>query len=114
MLFRSELITNALKHGRRDDGSCDVHIDVARDGDQLVVSVRDEGRGMPSTALSSATLGMQLVRSLARQLRGKVTTDNAPGARVTLRVPLSANTSPSSSLPSGSSPTTAPTLAGVP
>jgi PAS domain S-box-containing protein len=87
-LILNELITNALKHGRRDDGSCDVHVDVARDEGHLVVSVRDEGKGMPPTALSSATLGMQLVRSLARQLRGKVVVDNAPGARVALRVPL--------------------------
>ena len=87
-LVLNELITNALKHGRSKDGSCTLHISVVREGAMLVVGVRDEGPGVPSTALTSATLGMQLVRSLARQLRGKVAIDNDDGARVTLRVPL--------------------------
>ena len=87
-LVLNELITNALKHGRSSDGSCVISIDVARDADALVVAVGDAGPWMPDGMLSSATLGMQLVRSLARQLRGKVVVDNERGARVTLRVPL--------------------------
>jgi PAS domain S-box-containing protein len=98
-LALNELVTNALKHGRSADGSCVLHIDVARVDDMLCVGVRDEGPGMPADAMARATLGMQLIRSLTRQLRGEVVVDNAHGARVTLRVPLPPSTSSSASTP---------------
>jgi two-component sensor histidine kinase len=88
----NELVTNALKHGRGPDGSCHLVIGVDRDGDAVLVSVRDHGPGMPPDAMTSASLGMQLVRSLSRQLRGRVDFDHDGGTRARLRVPLPPST----------------------
>jgi PAS domain S-box-containing protein len=89
-LILNELLTNALKHGRSADGTCTLHVDVAPADADLVLVVRDAGPGMPDTARSSTSLGMQLVRSLTRQLRGRIDFLNDGGSRVTLRVPLPA------------------------
>ena len=97
----NELITNAVKYGisrgsaprrapRRLPEDCDVRVELTIDGDRLRISVTDAGEGPPPVldARGSATLGAELIRSLSRQLRARVSVDGGGGARVTLDVPL--------------------------
>jgi two-component sensor histidine kinase len=63
----------------------------ARDG-QIVLSVRDKGKGLPEDfdmkVASRHSLGMRMITSLARQLRGEVRFDDAaPGTCATLTMP---------------------------
>lgn len=73
-LVLNELISNALKHAF-PDGQCG-HVTVylrKHDGHALVLGVVDTGVGMPvEAALKKDTLGMLLVRTLAKQLDGRV------------------------------------------
>ena len=51
------------------------------------MEVRDSGPGFEEDKLGSATLGMQLLRTLRRQLRATIAVSSAGGARVTFSVP---------------------------
>ena len=89
-LILNELVTNALKHGCATDGSCqiDVAVRLSDAGFELVVA--DRGPGFAADAGDPAfagSLGMTLVRTLARQLRARLTFGFDGGARVTVEVP---------------------------
>jgi PAS domain S-box-containing protein len=86
-LILNELVTNALKHGRGADGTCDLAVEVHRDGGDIVLVVADRGPGLPATPTTSVSLGMQLVRSLTRQLRGRLEFVHDHGTRAVLRLP---------------------------
>lgn len=89
-LFLSEAATNAAKHAYPAPGGA-VHIDAAYDGARIVVAVRDFGVGFPPgfnpDAASQTSLGMRLIRSLARQLRGELTYYSEGGVTVSLLLP---------------------------
>ena len=71
-LILNELITNALKHGFPDDRHGIVRVELRATGlDRLRLTVRDNGVGAPShlDLLAVRSMGMQLVRELAMQLR---------------------------------------------
>ena len=86
-LALNELATNALKHGRSADGACHVKVDLKRLPDGFTLTVSDHGPGLPPTLdfQRSTTLGLQLVRSLARQVRADILIGQGPGTHITLR-----------------------------
>ncbi len=78
-LIINELVTNAAKHGAED-----IAVSFAKDAHgrhQLTVS--DDGEGLPPRfdPHSSQGLGMKVVLSLVRQLRGDLSADPGPGGR---------------------------------
>jgi two-component sensor histidine kinase len=89
-LLINELVTNAAKHGPPGQGSS-IHIHAARESDEICVSVRDEGPGLPSNfdLAQSKGVGMRIVRGLASQIGGSLTTNTGPhGTEIVLRAPL--------------------------
>lgn len=89
-LIVTELTTNALKYGGEGGVVC-VHI--VRDGDGLMLTVRDQGPGLPEDfdlrRSSRESLGMRMISSLLRQTRGEITfASAAPGTSVTVRFPI--------------------------
>lgn len=91
-LIVNELVTNALKHGWRDDGRGRIQVvaSVGRSGTLRLV-VADNGPGLPNDFEPGACsgLGMRLVCDLMRQLAGQLKVDGAPpGTRFTLRLPV--------------------------
>lgn len=94
-LVFNELISNALKHafaeGRRR-GNRQVRVSARRDAaaGQLVLMVADNGRGLaPDMDLDNpSSLGLQLVKMLTLQLKGRMTVTSDAGASITLRIPL--------------------------
>jgi two-component sensor histidine kinase len=72
-LVLNELLTNCAKHGFPGRPTGSVTILVAREGDQAVLEVRDDGVGL-DLARVPAGLGLTIVRTLATQnLKGSVT-----------------------------------------
>jgi hypothetical protein len=61
-LLLQPLVENALAHGRGPDGKAEVEIDVARQGDELRIEVRDAGSGPPQ----GFSLGVGLTNTRAR------------------------------------------------
>ncbi len=101
-LILNELITNAFKYGvgstasslperRRHTGpDCDVLLEISAEGDAVRLVVSDAGPGLPAgfDPVRSNTLGLQLVRTLARQLRGKLTVTSEGGTQFAFVCPL--------------------------
>lgn len=89
-LIVTELVTNSLKHAFPDGRQGVVHVSLARDAaGGCVLSVSDDGRGFGVPDLDRATtLGLSLVKTLARQLRGRVEVGGADGTEVHIHFPL--------------------------
>ena len=87
-LMLTELLTNAIKYAYGESGG-DIDVGLhARDG-HIILSVRDHGQGLPADfdmkAASRHSLGMRMIASLARQLRGEIMFETmAPGTCATL------------------------------
>jgi PAS domain S-box-containing protein len=93
-LILNELVSNALKHafpfGR--PGRISIHI-AAVDGD-CILSVSDDGVGIPAGSPSCESLGMQLVSSLVEQLNGRLDITSPPGATFVVTFPISRTQEP--------------------
>ncbi|HZH27526.1 MAG TPA: PAS domain-containing protein [Azospirillaceae bacterium] len=89
-IVTNELVTNARKYGK-SDGRANVRVFLRPAGDtELVLSVEDDGPGLPEgfDLGRSAGLGLQLVVALSRQIGGQAEAlPRMPGAefRVTFR-----------------------------
>lgn len=86
-LIVNELVTNAAKHG---EGRVDVVYEVGNGSHELIVS--DEGRNLPDQfdpAAASKSLGLRVVRSLAKQLGGELTAGRRPDGGSCFKVTFS-------------------------
>ena len=89
-LVVNELVTNAFKYAfanRR--GELAISLTSLPD-DLLRLVVRDDGPGLPSAVdpQAGSSVGMQIVRSLSNQLRGKLDLERNPGVTWALTFPL--------------------------
>jgi two-component sensor histidine kinase len=92
ILLVNELITNAAKYAY-PAGNCRVWVTLSRNasGDLVVISVRDEGVGLPASfdIKSGRRLGMRLVDSFSQQLQGDLQVlRRNPGTEFVLTIPL--------------------------
>ncbi len=83
-----EAAHNAVKHA----GARTVELALDRDGDEWVLSVRDDGAGFDPGQLSGGTLGLQGMRERAQAIHTALKVTSAPGAGtvVSVRVPVQA------------------------
>jgi two-component system, sensor histidine kinase PdtaS len=88
----AELVHNALEHGIADRESGRVDVTMRRVPGELVLTVRDDGVGLPADfePVSSANLGLTIVRTVVEDdLRGTLTfSGGRRGTTVTVRVPV--------------------------
>ncbi len=91
-LIVNELVSNAAKYAFRDRATGHIRVQLARrDADIILVSVRDDGIGLPAgfDIGKSKGLGMRIVAALAKQLGGDITRQaEAAGTEFALLVPL--------------------------
>lgn len=91
-LVLNELISNACKHAFQagDSGQLRVIVGPGKNREFELI-VHDSGPGLPENfeAKRASTLGMQLVDTLVRQIKGKLTITDDAGARFHLEVPFS-------------------------
>jgi two-component sensor histidine kinase len=82
VLLVTELVTNAIKYAYGDAGGA-IAVVIAVAGERIVLTVTDAGAGLPEgfemKAASRSSLGMRMIASLARQLRGSVAIENRAG-----------------------------------
>ena len=93
-LVVNELLTNSLKHAFVPEGSGKVEVKAIRVDRTIVVTVCDDGRGLPAGSLLSAgdSLGFSLVTLLTQQLNASMVwpQPGQPGANFVLSLPVSA------------------------
>jgi two-component sensor histidine kinase len=89
-LIINELVSNSLKHAFPGGQGGDIYIDLHREADgQLLLSVRDNGVGLPPGLdyRSTLSLGLKLVNTLVRQLRGQLEGRGDQGTEFRIRFP---------------------------
>jgi two-component sensor histidine kinase len=85
-LVINELVTNALKYAFRGREHGSVNIRLAREGTGYLLTVADDGIGLPGgiDPDTAESLGLQLVNTLTRQLGGTLAVTRDNGTRFTL------------------------------
>ena len=88
-LILNELITNALKHAFPGSREGSVVISLSPENDNYVLSVNDDGIGLPEDVQvdTTDTLGMELVRLLVEQIEGTLSIERNRGTRFTIIFP---------------------------
>ena len=94
-LILNELVGNALKHAfpHIDGAEVAVGLDIDPAAKVVCLRVRDNGVGLPANfdLHQSKTLGLRLVKILAKQVRGTVETATGPGTEFKINFPLKEN-----------------------
>ena len=93
-----EALTNVGRHAR----ATDVHIELRQAGDELVLTVHDNGKGFPERSMrQEGRYGLLGIRERAIMLGGRLKLDNPPGGggRITVHLPLQPGTAPDTSGP---------------
>jgi two-component sensor histidine kinase len=70
----NELVTNTIKYGFPDERAGQVLIRLRSTGDELVISVSDNGVGMPEPEQTRKGFGSKVVALLVQQLDGELCT----------------------------------------
>lgn len=88
-LLLNELISNACKHAFPHGERGKLTITLREANEQIVLQVADTGVGLPSgfDYNSASSVGVNLVRSLTRQLKGSVTFTSDEGTTVEVHLP---------------------------
>ncbi len=89
-LVLNELVTNAFIHAFPQDRTGEILIGLRTEGKEAVLSVKDNGVGIPDTVDFEApkSLGLELVRILASQAGGVPSLVTGPaGTEITVRAP---------------------------
>jgi two-component sensor histidine kinase len=84
-LLVTELVINALKHAFPGDRKGKIDVDYNSQGANWMLSVTDNGVGMPANPVAKPGLGSSIVQALARQLRAVIeVTDANPGTAISV------------------------------
>ncbi|RLF58458.1 MAG: hypothetical protein DRN27_05395 [Thermoplasmata archaeon] len=73
-LIINEIISNSLKHAFPHNNEGKININIKKEDKNLILTINDNGIGLPDKIkfTSSKTLGMQLIKSLVKQLNGTI------------------------------------------
>lgn len=85
-LIVNELVSNSIKHGFPDGTQGEITVDFNREGDRYVLNVSNNGVQFPDDLdIDNCTsLGLKLVSSLSKQLKGSITLNTKDITRFTL------------------------------
>jgi PAS domain S-box-containing protein len=92
-LIINELVTNSLKYAFPEGRQGEIRVEFKKGpGDRIIMTVGDDGVGFPAgvSLLTTRTLGLRLVRSLAQQLGGHAELKSRSGTQVKIQFSLSA------------------------
>jgi two-component sensor histidine kinase len=88
VLAVNELVVNALRHAFPNGRSGDIIVTLAQIGDELHVTVADDGAGLPDNYCEGRGYGMRLVKMMVAKIRGAIHVENRAGTRFTLCAPM--------------------------
>jgi two-component system, sensor histidine kinase PdtaS len=96
-LIVAELVHNAIEHGFADRDGGEVKVAMRRLAGELVLTVRDDGAGLPTgfDPHSATNLGLAIVRTVVEDnLHGTIAFSRGRGTTVTVRFPLADDSAP--------------------
>jgi two-component sensor histidine kinase len=83
----TELLQNAVEHAFPDGRPGSIGVELARDPERVLMSVSDDGVGLDPRR-DGTRLGLQIVRSLAEELGGRLEVTSQQGTRAEVSIPL--------------------------
>lgn len=86
-LITSEGVTNALKHAFPQGRAGSVSINCSRHDGHGILTVQDDGIGM-TEGTGEGTMGLKLIRTLAKGIGAKLRIDNAEGTCIEVTFPI--------------------------
>lgn len=88
-LILNELIANAIEHGCGPDGVLSLSIELRKRGTRIEFRISDRGPGLGRDfdLLTCSSLGIRMVNTLCKQLRGRLSAEDDHGAVFTLEFP---------------------------
>ena len=89
-LIINELVSNALKYAFEPDQAGLVSIELIRNQTEFHLIISDDGAGFPADLdiQTAPSLGLRIVQSLTRQLRGSLNLVEGRGAAMEIRFPI--------------------------
>lgn len=89
-IVANELVTNAIKHAHPGDraGVIKVTLEPLDGGARAVLTVSDDGVGYGDLAEDRTKLGLWLIKGLADQVRGELSTEHGAGVTARLELPV--------------------------
>lgn len=89
-LIISELVINSLKHAFPDETAGEIIVDVESHDQELIITVSDNGVGMPShiSVETADSFGLQLVRTFVEQSEGSIEFKGDSGAKFIIKIPI--------------------------
>lgn len=93
-LIIDEAITNAMEHGNTWDQDKYVHIEVAKDTNQLYITIADEGKGFKYPDLHSTANLQPRGRGIFIIKRFAQVSWNKKGNSITMAIPISYDSNP--------------------
>lgn len=86
----NEIVTNSLKHAFKDRDEGEILIASQIEDNRRVFTIRDNGIGMKGNIdiESSKTLGLQIIRAIAKKLDAVLIFKNDAGTEVVIKLPL--------------------------
>jgi two-component sensor histidine kinase len=91
-LIVNELVTNALIHGFPDQRSGRIWVTIERAGDDVLLTVADDGIGMPADLQieKATTFGLRIAHTLTMQLDGTISLTREHGTAIRVVFPIAA------------------------
>lgn len=86
-LITSEAVTNALKHAFPEGRTGMVSVDCRTSGKSGILIICDDGIGIPE-GIGEDTMGLKLIRTLAKGVGGKIRIDRAAGTKLRVAFPI--------------------------
>ena len=82
----NELLTNIMKYAFKGRESGLITVSATNTAGKVVISVQDDGNGMPESVSfdNSTSFGLQLVEALTQQLKGTIRIERGSGTRIVL------------------------------
>ena len=89
-LIINELVSNCLKYAFPEGSSGTIDIALRHEGDDMILSVCDDGVGLPPGMdyRKTSSLGLKLVSTLTRQLKGKIEVSSQNGSQFIIQFPV--------------------------
>jgi two-component sensor histidine kinase len=86
-MILTELMTNALKHAYPPPSSGKIAVAFDKRGNEFVLTVRDDGAGLPEGFERTGRLGVKVIRALVAQLKGTLDIKRENGTTFEIRAP---------------------------
>jgi two-component sensor histidine kinase len=90
-LILNEIVSNALKYAYTDHPAPSLQIRITvPHTNELMLQITDNGPGIPEAAQHETpqSFGLRMVRTLTRELKGKISVQSYTGTTFTLQIPV--------------------------